>query len=330
MLAYYYIWFDRGSWDRAKSDYPLLGRYSSDDAAIMRQHIRWAKQAGINGFIVSWKSTEKLNRRLQQLIEIADDEDFKLAIIYQGLDFQRRPLPASRVAFDLAFFADQYASDPAFQLFARPLVIWSGSWEFSADEIARVAGPLRSRLLVLASERNVEGYQRLQGNVDGNAYYWSSVDPDKDLVYQDKLNAMAKVIHAEHGLWVAPAAPGFDARLLGGRRTVERDDGATLRRQVNAAMQSSPDAVGLISWNEFSENSHIEPSEKHGKLYLEVLADIRSARVPEIGDIDSSAPSGIQIRPHNVILLAALMTVCVISFAVIARRSVRRKETEPL
>src|SRR5215470_3642156 len=42
-FAYYYIWFDVTSWGRAKKDYPLLGRYSSDDAQIMRQHIQWAK-----------------------------------------------------------------------------------------------------------------------------------------------------------------------------------------------------------------------------------------------------------------------------------------------
>ena len=40
VLAYYYIWFDPGSWDRAKTDYPALGRYSSDEPAVMRTHIR--------------------------------------------------------------------------------------------------------------------------------------------------------------------------------------------------------------------------------------------------------------------------------------------------
>ena len=35
LLAYYYIWFDPGSWNRAKVDYPLLGRYSSDDKKVM-------------------------------------------------------------------------------------------------------------------------------------------------------------------------------------------------------------------------------------------------------------------------------------------------------
>ena len=42
---------------------PLLGRYSSDDRGVMRQHVAWAKRAGIDGFIVSWKSTPVLNRR---------------------------------------------------------------------------------------------------------------------------------------------------------------------------------------------------------------------------------------------------------------------------
>ena len=47
VLAYYYIWFTHASWNRAKTDYPALGRYSSDDAEVMRTHIRWAKAAGI-------------------------------------------------------------------------------------------------------------------------------------------------------------------------------------------------------------------------------------------------------------------------------------------
>src|SRR5438093_1448565 len=76
-LAYYYIWFDVKSWDRAKIDYPLLGRYSSDDLAVMQQHVQWAKAAGINGFIVSWKNTDVLNRRLGQLIDLAEKENFK-------------------------------------------------------------------------------------------------------------------------------------------------------------------------------------------------------------------------------------------------------------
>src|SRR5688572_17338550 len=114
VLAYYYIWFDTASWDRAKTDYPLLGRYSSDDAGVMRQHVQWAKNAGIHGFIVSWKSTEKLNPRLEQLVEIAGQENFKLAIIYESLDFERNPLSVAQVNADLGYFINQYADDQVF------------------------------------------------------------------------------------------------------------------------------------------------------------------------------------------------------------------------
>jgi hypothetical protein len=277
LLAYYYIWFEPQSWDRAKMDYPLLGRYSSDDADVMRQHVQWAKAAGIDGFIVSWKSTEKLNRRLNQLVKIAEDEHFKLAIIYEGLDFGRNPLPAEQVNTDLTYFVQHYADHPVFDIFGKPLVIWSGTWKYSTDEIKSVTETKRNDILILASEKNVEGYQRLSELVDGDAYYWSSVNPDSHPNYLDKLIAMGETIHQNGGIWIAPAAPGFDARLVGGTSVVERRAGETLRTELNTALQSMPDALGLISWNEFSENSHIEPSQLHGNLYLKVLAEIRLA-----------------------------------------------------
>ena len=274
VLAYYYIWFDTKSWDRAKQDYPLLGRYSSDDASVMRQHIKWAKEAGIDGFIVSWKSTDKLNGRLAQLIEIAEEENFKLAIIYESLDFERNPLPVEQVEADLNYFIECYAYHDAFDLYEKPMLIWSGTWEYSVEDVARVVQDEKADLLILASEKNVKGYQRLAHLVDGDAYYWSSVNPDTHSGYLDKLVAMGQAIHENGGIWVAPAAPGFDSRLLGDTTVIDRNDGETLQQEMSTALQSAPDVIGLISWNEFSENSHIEPSHNYGDRYLKVLAEI--------------------------------------------------------
>jgi hypothetical protein len=275
VLAYYYIWFDPQSWDRAKKDYPLIGRYSSDDANVMRRHVEWAKAAGIDGFIVSWKGTEKLNHRLDLLVKTANEENFKLAINYESLDFYRNPLPPEQVDADLNYFVQHYADSPVFHLFEKPMVIWSGTWKFSPDEIESVTQTKRNDLLILASEKNVEGYQRLSEFVDGDAYYWSSVNPDSHSSYLDKLTAMGETIHQNGGIWIAPAAPGFDARLVGGTSVVERKNGQTLKTELDTALQSLPDAIGLISWNEFSENSHIEPSQIYGDLYLKVLAQTR-------------------------------------------------------
>ncbi len=326
LLAYYYIWFEDQSWDRAKTDWPVLGRYSSDDRGIMREHIRLAKQSGIDGFIVSWKSTKTLNRRLEQLIDVANEENFKLAIIYQGLDFYRNPLPIERITADLNVFMNDYASSPVFSLWDRPLVIWSGTWKFSHDDIATVTSATRPGLLILGTERDVKGYQRIAEAVDGNAYYWSSVNPETYPKYPEKLAGMSNEVHAKKGIWIAPAAPGFDARLIGGKRVVERRGGATLRTEFAAAAQSKPDAIGLISWNEFSENSHIEPSVNHGTESLDVIADIQQVDLASASDFDSSEPGATMFSTLRVAAPFALIGFMIVSVVMIVRRNYLMRE----
>ncbi len=324
ILAYYYIWFDSSSWNRAKIDYPLLGRYSSDDASVMRQHIKWAKAVGITGFLVSWKDTDVLDRRLQQLTDIAEQENFKLGIIYEGLDFTRSPLAATKVASDLDYFIQHFANRRPFQLFPKPLVIWSGTWQYSTDDIASVTQNRRSSLLILASERSAGGYLRLAKLVDGDAYYWSSVNPDTMSGYQAKLVGMSQAVHQYHGIWIPPAAPGFDARLIGGTSVVDRKNGDTFRTQINTAMSSSPDALGIISWNEFSENSYIEPSRQYGSQYLDILSQINHLPAPNIPNFGSSSSVGTipEILPHSrAIALGTIGALIIASFVFIGRRS---------
>ncbi len=321
LLAYYYIWFNTSSWQRAKSDLPALGRYSSDEQNVMREHVRSAKSAGIDGFIVSWKDTPLLTGRLSKLIRVADEENFKLAVIYQGLDFERRPLAAGRVAADLDFFARNFATDPAFKLFSKPLVIWSGTWKFTREEIAEVAHAAGGRLLLLASEKNIDGYERVADLVDGDAYYWSSVNPETYPNYPAKLVQMGAAVHARQGLWVAPAAVGFDARMIGGTTVVERKDGETLRKELNGALASSPDAIGLISWNEFSENSHIEPSRNYGDRYLRILKSIRGGPAPSIRDFDSDAAAA-EGRSYG---LAVVIGTAVVGGFLLALTILRRR-----
>jgi hypothetical protein len=49
---------------------------------------------------------------------------------------------------------------------------------------------------------------------------------------------------------------------------------------MEAAFESSPNAVGIISWNEFSENSHIEPSCEYGDQDLKVVAAMLGGTAP--------------------------------------------------
>ena len=292
ILAHYYIWFDATSWNRAKSDFPALGRYSSDEENTIRRHIEMAKEAGIDGFIVSWKSSAALDSRLEKLVAIAEDLDFKLAITYQGLDFNRDPLPVDRIQDDLNLFTEEFAPSPAFDLFEHPLVILTGTWEFTDGHLAQITDARGEDLLILASEKSIDGYRRVAPFVDGNLYYWSSVNPETNPDYPLKLQQMGDAVREDGGIWIAPAAPGFDARLVGGTQVVERREGETLRSEWQGALSSLPAAVGIISWNEFSENTHIEPSLENGSAALNVVADLTGSPRPSAVDFDSSAPEG--------------------------------------
>jgi hypothetical protein len=319
LLAYYSIADDAGSWNSKLPDVPLLGRYSGGDKAIIREHVRLAKQAGIEGFIVSWRNTPKFNTRLEQLLEIADGEDFKLAISYQGLDAQDHSFGLNKVEADLDYFVRNYTGHAALTIFGKPVIIWSGTWEYLPVDVASVTGPRRQRLLILASARSLDEYQRVADSVDGNAYYWSSANPETDQGYSEKLADMGQAVHSRRGLWIAPAAPGFELKSDG--RSVDRNDGATLRRELEAATASTPDAIGLISWNVFSDNTHVEPSVNYGTLYLEVLADLRNGGHPVVLDFDSSEPGDTAFQPANLTTLGGFSVLFLVSLGIIMRRN---------
>lgn len=325
VYAHYYIWFNVSSWNRAKTDYPTAGRYSSDEASVMRRHIELAKQAGIDGFLVSWKSTPLLDERLAKLVEVARRAHFKLAIVYQGLDFERRPLPAEKVGQDLDLLARLYAKSPVFSGFGKPVVAWSGTWRFSPRQIEHVRKVVDGRLLLLGSEKNVADYEAKASLLDGDLYYWASVNPDTYPDYAGKLAAMGQAAHGHGGLWFAPAAPGFDARLVGGKSIIPRRNGDTLRREFEAAQGSQPDAIGLISWNEFSENSYVEPSERYGRKALETLADIRGTHLQASDDLDSSAPGQrASAGPRALVVILGFLVLFMLTLVLMRRRASAR------
>jgi hypothetical protein len=284
VLAYYYMWFNAASWTHTKIDLPTLGPYDSTDPAIIHQQVAWAKASGVDAFIASWKNTPTLDKALAELVTECRNQGLKLVLIYEGLDVNRNPIPAATVGNDIVWFADHYGSDPVFDVFGKPAVVWSGSWQFTAAQIAAVRAQVGApdRLLLLGSEKDAVSYTARAGLFDGDAYYWSSADPLATPGYETRLAQLGAAVHAGHGLWLAPAAVGFDARLNGGTSVVDRRDGATLQKAWSDALASAPDGMAVISWNEYTENSYIEPSRNFGFRYLQVLAGLTGAPGPVV------------------------------------------------
>jgi Glycosyl hydrolase family 99 len=275
VFAYYYMWMTGSYWSRHKLDHPAWpfpGDYRSDSPAVIKWQVRQAKATGITGFIVSWKDTPAYRRILPLVERAARAGGLRLAMEYEGLNASRQPLPVAKVAADFRFFTSRYAPSPVwYRISGRPLTMWAGTQQFSRAAVASVTAPVRSKILVLSSGNNVAEFDRLAALTDGDAYYWSSVDPARDRDYAAKLAAMGAAVHRQHKIWIAPFAPGFNATLIGGHRIIPRDNGATLRAEYATAARSAPDILGLISWNEWTENTYMEPSIHFGFSYPKFL-----------------------------------------------------------
>jgi len=278
VFAYYYMWMSGNYWHVHKKDHPVQpfpGDYSSADPAVISWQIQHAQAAGIGGFLVSWKNNATYQRIVPLLENAANQHHFKLAMTYESLDARGHRLPASQVAADFHYFIAHYAANAAwYRISGRPLTVWDATDSYPASAIAGVTRTLRSRLVVLNSASTVAGITRLAPYTDGDAYYWSSIDPARDPAWGLRLAQMGAAVHRTHGIWIAPFAPGFDARLIGGHIVVGRAGGLTLRLEYKAALASSPDILGLISWNEWTENTYLEPSVKYGFSYPDLLRSL--------------------------------------------------------
>jgi Glycosyl hydrolase family 71 len=309
-------------------DFPVGGTYSSDSPHVLRRQIAEARSAGINGFLTSWKSTPDLNRRLDMLVRMAHAQKFDVGVVYEALDFDRNPLPISTVRRDIGTLVNRWGNSLRSSYFGEPIIIWTGTNLYSRSDIASVRSLIGSRALLLAASKQVSDYEKIADLVDGEAYYWSSANPNSTLT-QTKLKQFGAAVHRRHQVWLAPAAAGFDGRSLGHTRIIPRQGGRTLVKNLNEAYAAAPDAVGVISWNEWSENTYIEPGRRYGSQELDAL---RSYIAALRGRPVQSAQSP---RPHSsgswsgLRGVAALAIVTLLGTVLLTWRVARRKPPQP-
>jgi hypothetical protein len=280
VFAYYYMWMQGSYWSTNKLDHPVQpfpGNYNSMGPAVINWQIAQAKAAGITGFLVSWKDNATYRKILPEVEAAATAANFKLVLFYESINAAKQPVSVSIVAADYKYFVATYASNPAwYTINGKVVTAWDGTQKYSSASVASVTSPVRSRVLVLSTGNNVVEYQRLAAVTDGDAYYWSSNNPATSPQSGAKLASMGAAVHQRNGVWISPFAPGFNATLIGGHLIVPRNNGDTLKSEYALAAASSPDILGLISWNEWTENTYVEPSVNFGSTYLNVLKGIIS------------------------------------------------------
>lgn len=270
---------------------PPLGLYSQDNARTLSTHVEQAAGAGIDGFVVSWSgsgdptqhpSSSPFNRRLDLLVRAVHQHNvrtgghFSLMLGYQGLDNRRVPRPLAHVANDLDYFTRTYASDPAFSVPAygsKPVVMLLDSRKFTVPDLAALLTTRRASLTLIGDEHGrAEWLRGVAPLFDGDGWYWSAQNPVTNPSGATKLRQLSEQLHAEHKLWFSPLSAGYNKSNFGiGGTCVPRGGGATLRLIYALNAQSSPDGWMLISWNEFFENTYVEPSVRYGATLIQAI-----------------------------------------------------------
>ncbi|MEP7104922.1 MAG: hypothetical protein ABI838_03640, partial [Chloroflexota bacterium] len=272
-------------------DVPAAGLYDQRDAAAVDRQIATAAAAGVTGFLLDWQGTglpnqslwsSGANARLDLIVDRVDAYDsvpgrtkFGLGLAFAVYGEYNRP--KARMLRDLEYFTTRYGSHPAFEnpYSPHPIVMLMASRRYSSDVLPALA-PLRSKLYLVGDETSAS-WPVDEGYLDAASYYWSSENPWSNPTSGPEIAKLGDAVHAAGKRWFAPFTPGYDKELAGGR-CVPRNGTQTMRKLWELNGASQPDAWFGISWNEYVENTYLEPSQAYGATYLDELADLIATR----------------------------------------------------
>jgi hypothetical protein len=273
VLAFYYAWYDPGSWSAGRSSDSPGSAYNSDDGSAIARHIDEAQSAGIDALVLNWTGpANRTDGNLSTLLSLAEQKGFRAAAVLDSNSPSLRG--ASSLAENLRYLLAQHAGRPAYLRWqGRPVVFFYNVSRLSVatwQGIRSQADPGGEAVWI------AEGTDlKYQAAFDGHHLYsitWPNrIAPSQTLpAWGDRVRRYNR----EHGtakLWIATVMPGYDDRGVRPGRgfSRSRDNGDYYSQCWQAALASRPDWVIINSYNEWMEGTQVEPSPSYGRLYLD-------------------------------------------------------------
>jgi hypothetical protein len=291
MLAFYYLWYGLGDWiSPYLRDLPLNPDASSDPAALAR-HIDQAKSAGIQGFLASWWGPDNsIDRNFQTLLDTARDKNFRIALYFETMEADG-PRDEATILSWLRYALSRYGGHPAFlRVSGKPVIVVRVSFTVKLEVWNRIFRQLRSEGLdavYIGAYDSPEPDLDLLDVFDGlhNYNILGIVNRNEEVpdILASTYEETGRAVHYyplladsfSPKIWTATVQPGFDDTLLPGRQTpvLPRDSGGLYQATWQAVLASRPDWIFITTWNEWWENTHIEPSRFYGDEYLRITWD---------------------------------------------------------
>lgn len=315
VFSFYYAWYGNpegptGYWEhwqgvtrediRNSDNYPLLGPYDSNDVGVIRAHMLMAKQAGIDGFIVSWWGITPLERQIMnKILAVASEVGFTISIYYEPV----RELTQQMIIDELSYVVRTYGGSQAFMKDqGRPVIfvyvpLYDGrDSQFWVDVRRSVEDSVGS--IVLVGDHDQLGVDLSEAFDGFHNYIYLGNDPQG--YYSDAIGRMAvgrprsvgeAFTHAYAGQsvtyynkpFLVTVSPGFNSTDWNpDGPQVSRENGQRYTRFWEAAIDLQAYTVLLTSWNEWHEGTELEPSREHGFKYLDLTRNFVSEYKEEI------------------------------------------------
>lgn len=284
LLAFYYGWFDEQTWISDLSPNMPEIPYRSTDPATIARHVTQAREAGIEGFVMSWYGPRiefnQTETNFRLLLDEAQRQGFTAAVDFEtsGPFFPDR----ASVIGGLRYLLDTHARHPAYFRFnGKPVIFFWRQDRFSVEEwqsIRQEVDPNHDSIWI--AEGTKLDYQF---HFDGHHLYniaWAGDVAATLNRWKDRVRDFGALNGLER-YWVATTMPGFDERHLDrpDKNYRSRGEGEFYVESWLAAMATEPDMLIITSFNEWIEDSQIEPGVAYGDYYLDLTRSLRNGDI---------------------------------------------------
>ncbi len=270
---------------------PLIGPYDSMDPDVLECHLLQMKLAGVDGVIVDWYGLSSaadyaLNHEATEaLFDACGQFLMDFAVCFEDRTIEYRvntgQLHPSQITSDLTSMmgwmqANWFASPLYVRKSGAPLLLNFGPIYVTDPAVWDAAlGSLPTPPVLYALPHLWQGVQ-----ADG-AFAWVHAwvydgDPSEAVIKQ-RLNDFFTGVSPDPDLVIPSAVSGFDdAYVDQSYPPIDHRGGDTLREALEVGMDGPWPIIQLVTWNDFTEGTMIEPTYEFGYTFLEVIQQERA------------------------------------------------------
>jgi hypothetical protein len=285
VIADYYPWYT--TYHNANiAERPKNPRSAYTAAGVMSM-TKQAKANGIDGFAVSWQGASSDAKQFGLAVKAANKEhqyvtgylESAIATSGQLLTGEQRELQwlvqLLKYRHNKSFLKTPGGTPVVFVYSMNSLTTWQWS-----DLLGKLHSTYHLKVALIGDDGDAKylpyewGLHSYNATASTSALRTYALDTSIALKGQAALNPTAT-----KKLFVTPVSPGYDDQKLRGRKNpiVPRNHGVRYKQVWRAALAGQPDWILVTSWNEWFEDTAVEPGTKTGSKALAITREESAA-----------------------------------------------------